>query len=485
MAQFFSISFIGRLFHQLTPGQRLLTLTLGGALIVTLILLSLWASSPEYAILYARLDPEEAGSIVERLQSEKVDYELRDGGTTVVVPKDKVYEARLSLANQGLPRTGSRGYEIMDQGKMGWTDFIQKFQHRRALEGEIARTIQTLEEIQQARVHLVIPEESLFQEDQNKTTASVVVRLNAGARLASGHVRGIVHLVASAVEGLETDNVTILDTAGNLLSNTGGTNFAASSDQMELTRNVEDHLARKAQSMLEAVLGPNKAIVRLTAELDWEKVDRTIETYDAENPAIISEQTTSGTNSDGSSSESSTTNYEFSKRMERVLGSAGTLKKLTGAVFIDGTYTVDENGVRQYTTRSAEEMQKLTQLIKAALGFSNDRGDELNVENIAFDTTSLDTERQEMEKTHKMQQVIDIVTRIGGLIIAVLLIFAFRGLLKKMYKRPATPEAEIRKREIEILREPEGDPLELEVRRLSNESPDVTARLIRAWMHEG
>jgi flagellar M-ring protein FliF len=279
--------------------------------------------------------------------------------------------------------------------------------------------------------------------------------------------------------------VTILDTAGNLLSNGGGADFAASNDQMELTRNIEEHLTRKAQSMLEAVLGPNKAIVRLTAELDWEKVDRTIETVDAENPAVVSEQISSGTNPDGSSSESSTTNYEFSKRMERVLGSAGTLKKLTGAVFIDGTYTANEAGERQYAARSAEEMQKLTQLIKAAVGFDTDRGDELSVENIAFDTTSLDQERREMEKTHQMQQIVDIATRVGGLLIAIFLIFGFRGLLKKMYKRPPTPEAEIRKREIEKLKEPEADPLESEVRRLSNESPDVTARLIRAWIHEG
>ncbi|MBD3337418.1 MAG: flagellar M-ring protein FliF [Candidatus Eisenbacteria bacterium] len=482
-----SLASAGRLFNQLSPGQRVLTVVLGGGTIVALVLLAMWVSSPQFAILYAGLDPEEAGAIVDRLQSDQVEYKLQDGGRTVMVPRDKVYEVRLRLANQGLPRGGGRGYEIMDQGKLGWSDFVQKFQHRRALEGEIARTIQTLDEIRQARVHLVVPEPSLFTEDEKPTTASVVVALRPGSRLGGGHVRGMVHLVASAVEGLVAENVTVLDTSGNLLSSGMGENgFAATSEQMSLTRDVEQRLAEKAQSMLDAVLGPNKSIVRLTAELDWEKVDRTIESYDADNPAVVSEQTTSGVNPDGTRTENAVTNYEISRRVEHVIGAAGTIKKLTGAVFVDGTYTEQPDGTRGYQARTPEEMKKLSELTKAAVGFDAGRGDELQVENISFDTSAQERQRRQMEKSHRLQQIVDLATRVGGIVVALLLILGFRSLLKR-FSREAPPPASAAPQPVGsgAMQPAEGDPREAEVRRLANESPEVTARLVRAWIHGG
>jgi flagellar M-ring protein FliF len=477
--------------RKLPSGQRLLLLTVGAALVVVLVLLAVWAASPEYAVLYARLDPQEAGAIVDRLQGDQVPYKIRDGGSTILVPRDKVYEVRLRLAGQGLPSGGGRGYEILDQGKLGWTEFIQKYQYRRALEGEIARTIQTLEEVQQARVHLVIPEPALFKEDEKPTTASVVVRLRPGARLQPGQVRGIVHLVASAVEGLSAENVTVLDTSGKLLSpgQAAGEDFVASADQMALARNVEEYLANKVQSMLEAVLGPGKAIVRITADLDWEKVERTIESYDAENPVVRSEQRTEGVQADGSRTESTVTNYEISRRIERVVDAAGTIRRLTGAVFVDGTYRESPDGKREYVPRSDEEMKKIVALTKAALGFDEERGDELRVENIAFDTSALDKEREEMEKAHRMQQILEIATRVGGLLFAILLLLVFRALLRKLTQSAPAPTPEPQAQEAAPAGEPglqlSQNPTEQELQRLTQQSPENVARLIRAWIREG
>jgi flagellar M-ring protein FliF len=479
-------SFLG-IFQRLSPGQRLAALTLCGATAVAIVLVAVWAASPEYSVLYAELDADEGGAILERLQSDQVDYRLKDGGNTILVPRDKVHEVRLRLAGQGLPRGGGAGYEILDQGKLGWTDFVQKFQYRRALEGEIARTIQTLEEVQQARVHLVIPEPSLFTEDQKPTTASLVVRLRPGARLRPGQVRGMVHLVASAVEGLDAENVAVLDTSGNLLSNgQGGDPLAATTDQMSLARNIEEHLSQKAQSMLEAVLGPRKAIVRISAELDWEKVESTIESFDGDNPVVRSEERSEETGTDGSRTENSITNFEIGRRVETVIGAAGTIRKLTGAVFVDGSYEETADGQKQHVPRTDEEMQTLAQLTRAAIGFDAERGDELRVENISFDTTSMDEERRQMEKSHRTQQIIDVGTKVGGVLVALLLLLIFRAFLRKTARSASAPIPLPEPMSARGAAAPvSGSQAEAEVLRLSHEQPENVARLLRTWIREG
>jgi flagellar M-ring protein FliF len=455
--------------------------------------LAVWAGRPQYGILFANLDPADGSAIIDRLRSDKVPYRVQDGGRTILVPEDKVYETRLSMAGNGLPGSGT-GYEILDTNKLGWTDFVQKFQYRRALEGEIARTIQTLQEIQAARVHLVTPEPSLFVSEQKPATASVVLRLKPGAVLNGSHVQGIVHLVSSAVEGLAPECVTVIDTRGNLLSRPSSDPLlGASSDQIGLTRGVEEQLTGKVQSLLETVLGPGKSVVRIAAEMDYEKAERTVESYDAENPVIRSEQKQDESKSDGSRSESSTTNYEISKTVEHRIEPVGRIKRLTASVFVDGTYKSLPKGQKEYVPRGPDEMQKFQNIIKTALGFDATRGDQLTVENIAFDTTSLEQERKEMEQSQRW----NLLSALGGrlvtaAVLVVLLLMLMQGLkrMKPSAVGPAGRRVNLQAdAPLELLPEgPKENPrlvqIQKKVQSLAQENPENVARLLRVWLRE-
>jgi flagellar M-ring protein FliF len=465
------------------------------ALVVVLTLAFTWAGRREYRILYAGLEAETAAAITDDLGKRDIPFKVKDGGGTILVPQNEVDEARLNLALAGLPQAGGQGYELLDSNKMGWTDFVQKLQFRRALEGEIARTIQALDEVQQARVHLVMPEPSLFAEDEQPTTASVMVKLRTGAKLRDSHVQGIVHLVAAGVEGLEPDNVTVLDTRGRLLSRPTDQEslLGVTADQLSLTRSVEEGLARKAQTALEQVLGPNKVVVRVSADLDFERVETTREIYDSETPAIRSEQRTEQTSADAGTTEESTTNYELSKTIQHAVDTPGTIKRLSASVFVDGTYEVTEEGERQYLPRTPEEMEKLTGLIKTALGFDAQRGDELMVENIAFD----DTELQRTVKDLENAQRLEMIQKIGGVAASLLLAVGALLILWRLLKRASVGGEADAKADLSLIEEEESEAvarraaqdaqtlrLEKRVQEIARDPADEIARIVRAWMKE-
>lgn len=490
-----------RFWRKLTPNQRLLFGTLAAAFVVLIISLATWAGRPHFSVLFANLDPADGSAIVDELRSQKIPYRVEDGGRTVLVPEEKVYETRLTLAGNGLPGSGT-GYEILDSNKLGWTDFVQKLQYRRALEGEIARTVQTIQEIQAARVHLVQPEQSLFVAEEKPATASVVLRLKPGARLNPGNVQAIVHLVSSAVEGLQPENVTILDTRGNLLSSPANDPYlGATADQIAIQRGVEEQLTGKVQSLLEAVLGPGKAVVRIAAEMDFRQAERTTESFDAENPVIRSEERSEETGADGSRSESATTNYEISKTVERVSVPTGTIQRLTASVFVDGSYKVLPKGAREYLPRSPEELQKFEKIIRDAVGFNPERGDRITVENVAFDTSVLDQERKEMEKADRLQMV----TQLGGkLLTGAVLLALFLGLLRLVrrarWSAPAGAMPSVVGRSVNVqlggtaeeapvmlperLENPKSAQIQKRIQELSRVSPDQLAKLIRVWLRE-
>ncbi len=479
---------------RLPMAQRIFMATVVLSLVVLAIVVGTWASREEYTVLYGDLDDTAASEIVQDLESSGIDYKFRDGGRTLLVPKSVLYDARMRLAASGLPQGSGQGYEILDTNKMGWTDFVQKLQYRRALEGEIARTIQAMDEIAQARVHLVIPEPALFEEDEKPTTASVVVKLRNGLGLRDVGVQSIVHLVAASVEGLAPEQVTVIDTRGRLLSRPidGESLLGTTADQIQVSRTLEESLVQKAQTALERVLGPNKAVVRVSVDLDFERVETTREVFDGDNPVVRSEQRSESTTQDAGTQEQSTTNYEISKTVERIVDTPGTIRRLSASVFVDGTYRTTEEGGREYVPRTDEEMQKLNNLIQSAIGYDADRGDQLTVENIAFDDTELQRTLKEMEKTH----LLDMVQRLGGLAVTVLLA---GGLLLILWRLL------FRKREVEVvagkvaeddeeevadeLAKKARDKRELRLMKKVEEitkehQPDDIARIIRAWMRE-
>jgi len=340
------LSNIGRTFNGLTPTRKI------SLIVVTLLTLAgIWgmvtlSNRAEYRVLFANLSAEDAGSIVDKLKEKKVPFEINKTGDAVSVPDDMVSELRLELATAGLPRGGGVGFEIFDQKmKFGATEFEQQLNYRRALQGELARTIGSMEEVQHVRVHIALPKDSLFVEEQRKTTASVTMKLKSGRTLRPPQIEGIAHLVASSVEGLSPENVIIIDNRGAILSKpTGDPKFMrVTASQMEYQQNLERDLAGRIQSMLENVVGQGKAVVRVAADLDFRVTEKMEETYDSEAPVIRSmqKQTEKSGISDGGKGAVSTAtpgtperekmnevvNYEINKVVNKTVMPIGETRK--------------------------------------------------------------------------------------------------------------------------------------------------------------
>lgn len=391
-----------------------------------------WTGRPDFQNLYSGLAPEDAGVIMERIKEEKIPYRISEGGRSIQVPREWVYELRMRLASQGLPQSAGIGFEVFDNTKLGMTEFVQNVNYQRALQGELARTINRIDEIESARVHLVMPEKSLFVEDEKPATASVVIKMRAGRQLAKAQIQGIVHLISSSIAGLEPDNVTVVDNRGKLLAgkesaqNPDGVN----TDQFVYQQQVEKSLETRVKSMLEDVLGPNKAIVRVSCELDFTRHEQTEETYLPENQVVRSEQaleestssagaapmgipgmasnTVSGYIGTGSMSPAAegkdtgtafrkqdhTRNYEIGKIVAHKVMPYAQLKRVSTAVIVDGTYQLVAKGKKNekqwdYSARTEAEMGQFEAIVKRAVSFDADRGDKVEIENIPFETAKI------------------------------------------------------------------------------------------------
>jgi flagellar M-ring protein FliF len=371
-------------------------------------------SEPPRAILFSGLEPREATAVVQQLEALNVPYEARGDGGTLLVPADQVTTLRMQLAAEGLPAAGV-GYEIFDQtDTFGTTTFVQNLNRSRALEGELARSIRSLSGIDTARVHLVIPERQVFARDNQPPSASVVVK--SRSRLTRGQVSAIQHLVAAAVAGLNASSVAIVDDTGQLLA--GGAAAGGETDvaagQEERAAGYEDRLRQRVENILTSVVGPGKARVQVSADMDFNRVTESSEVFDPDSRVIRSSQTVEQNSNErdpastqavtvanalpgaapaepaeeASTSSSTrteeTVNYEISKTTKTQVLEAGGVKKLSVAVVVDGTYTTAADGARTYAARSPEEMTQITELVRSAIGFNETRGDQLQVSNMRF-----------------------------------------------------------------------------------------------------
>jgi flagellar M-ring protein FliF len=471
---------------RLSPNQRMALGLSVLAAIALAALIATWAGRPDFQVLYTGLKPEDGGRIVDKLRSKKVPYQLRDGGGTVLVPAQSVYEMRLELATAGLPQSGGVGYELFDKSNFGMTDFVQKLNYQRALEGELTRTIQGLEEVEQARVHIVIPEAHLYTEEKTSPTSSVVLKLRG--RLSPGQIQGITRLVGSSVEGLKPENVTIIDTNGNVLSKGHSENGIAglSNDQLELQQSVETYLAHKVQSMLEEVLGTNRAVVQVSAQLDFEKIDRTVEKFDPDAQVVRSEEKNDTQGQGGSEkTTSSVVNYEVSKSVEHIANAVGGIRKLSVAVMVDGAYQADAKGVRKYVPRTAEELAKIRGIVRNAVGIDAKRGDELEVANVGFDTSALDAVQKDMKKAQTMGLVTKVGGKLGYVVVGLVLLMFLRSALKGLGGVAQPAEAlEESSAEVADTSQMQRRRMEERISRLARERPQEVALLVRAWMRE-
>ncbi|MCX6135334.1 MAG: flagellar basal-body MS-ring/collar protein FliF [Ignavibacteriales bacterium] len=384
-----------RLFTKLTGRQKALIAAVTVAVVIGMVVLVNVVNRPTYGLLFSNLTEQDASKIVEKLKEKSVPYTLEDGGKSILVPRQQLYELRLALASDGLPHSSTIGYEIFDRTNLGVSDFVQRINYRRALEGEISRTILQLDEVEGVRVHIVTPEKALFRDDEKPPTASVVLKLKSGKPLARGSAQGIAHLIASSVEGMDASNVTIVDSRGSMLSENTKSNSltALSSTQYDLQHKVESYLAQKAQTLLDGALGNGNSMVQISAELDFRQVDRTLEQYDPDNTVVRSEQTTEEKSAMRDSLPPSTrlntvTNYEVNKTVERIVENVGNIKRISVAAIVNQKQrVVEKDGAKSvvHTPRPQEEMDRLTELVKKAVGFNSQRNDEVSVVNLQFD----------------------------------------------------------------------------------------------------
>jgi flagellar M-ring protein FliF len=428
------------IFGHLSASQKA---SLGGLTLLTvgaIVALLLWANRPQYTILFTDLSGTDASKIRDALKDDKVPYKLESGGSTILVPGDRVYDLRLQMAADGIPAQPGVGYEIFDRTNLGMSDFVQKLNYHRALEGELSRTITSITEVEKARVHLVMPEPALFKDDEKQTTASVVLKFKGRARLSEDQVRGIATLVSRSVEGLDPENITILDSNGNLLSGmkSASPSLGLSSTQMELQHKVENYLASKAQSMLDGILSPGRAIVRVSAELDFQQIERTSEIYDPESQVIRSEERMESTSNEGDSppakEENVLDNYEINKTVEHLVNNGGSIKRLSAAVIVDGNYKPDAGGKVEYTARKPEEMTALSGVVRGALGLREDRGDVLEISNIAFDKESFNEQTDTWATEEKKNLIITLLPKIVLAVVLIVLMMMIRGFLRNSIK---------------------------------------------------
>lgn len=498
---------IRKSYDRLDNRQRVFLFIGAGVSIVVISFLISLATGTSYSVLYSELDTAEAGLITQKLKEENVNFRLENGGTTIEVPKSKVHDLRLQLATQGLPQSGIVGYELFDRNSIGITDFVQKINYRRALEGEIARTIATMKKVKSARVHLVVPEERLFDEDQKEPSASITVMLKPGIRLSNNETDAIANLTAASVEGLSPDNITIVDSNGKILTQQqqSTTLFAKTSNQIELQNNIEQYYKTKVESIFNNVIGQGRAAVQVSAELNFDQVERTIENYDPDNSVIVSQETSKQTGEGGQGrvpqeTENLITNYETNRVVERIVQEVGNIKRLSVAVMVDGKYEVPpgspEGTEPQYVPLTANELTQLQDVVKNTVGFTDSRQDKVVVVNMPFDRSIITAEAEALAKMERQLFWETWITRFlyGALIIVI----AYGlSLFVKFFKKSFLPKTETPVLSLEAPGS-ENEALSFEVSKdiknnarlqqtisnLTKEKPTEAAKLLKAWLIE-
>ncbi|MDI3470774.1 MAG: Flagellar M-ring protein FliF [Pseudolabrys sp.] len=368
------------------------------------------ATTPEMAPLFTDLSLDDSASIVKDLDRQGVTYSIKNDGAIVMVPKDKVMRLRMTLAEAGLPKGGGVGYEIFDKSDaLGATSFIQNINKLRALEGELSRTIRSIDRVEAARVHLVLPDRPLFSRDKVEPSASIVLRLRG--TLERGQIRAIRHLVATAVNGLKPERISIVDENGNLLADGAepdGVNSAATDDRRAA---YERRLRQQVETIVSSVVGAGRSRVEVAAEFDMNRITQTSDKYDPDSRVLRSSQTREEQSSstqpgdspasvsselpgaqkpaDNGQKESNKkteeiVNYEISRTTKTEVTEAGRVSRISAAVLVDGTYSKNDKGEVVYTPRSKEELDRIAALVRSAIGYDEKRGDHVEVVNLRF-----------------------------------------------------------------------------------------------------
>ncbi len=503
------------LWQQLGLNQRVSLIVATIAVAGGMTALVVWSQRPDYQLLYARLGDKDSAAVIGYLQAQNIPHQISAGGSSVSVPSDRVYKLRMELAGKGLPSGDGVGFEIFDKGQFGLSDFVQRTNYMRAVQGELARTIAQLAGVRAARVMIVQPENRLLLTEQGvKSTASVFVDMGGG-RLETDQVNAIRHLVANSVQGLSPDQVAVVDNRGHVLSEDlkQDPTLGTASSQMRYKQQVEDYLAKKVESMLAAVIGPGNAVVRVSAEIETEASTQSSEKFDPEGQVVRSQTTTEDvTNSSESRSagaagvssnvpekmtaadankpvstseqnrKNRTTTYEINRTLTNVTRSPGTIKTVTAAVFVaprlappaagpDGKVAADAQPTEQ--KRAPEELSALRQVVVNALGLKLAPGQTLEsvvaLQEMPFAAAPVSQQIQAIQTENRVQGWIEVASKWSAVLGAAIVLLIFLRVLAKQKPEPVP---------VEVL----SMPPEMAARQLQHGStvtPDMLNQLIR------
>ncbi|MBW8077495.1 MAG: flagellar basal body M-ring protein FliF [Gallionella sp.] len=471
--------------NQLNPRQMISIAVGVAALIALLTSLWMWGQAPDYRVLYSNISDRDGGSIIESLQQLNVPYKFAEGGGAVLVPSNLVYETRLKLATQGLPKGGTVGFELMENQKFGISQFAEQVNYQRALEGELARSVQSIAAVQGARVHLAIPKPTVFVKEQQKPSASVVLTLHPGRFLDSAQVSAIVHLISSSVPDMSAKNVTVVDQSGTLLSanHDGIGNEGLDASQLKYIQQIEQNYVQRVEAILTPMVGATNVRAQVTADIDFSQTEQTAESYkpntNPKDSTLRSQQSVESTNGSATSAsgvpgalsnqppvpatapitaaagspapaisstptsmhKESTVNYEVDRTIRHTTLPVGTIKRISIAVVVNNRKVTDAKGVVSFKPLTADEKTQINNLVSDAVGFDQSRGDTLNVQNVAFNDEKEITPEVPL---WKQPDTIELAKNLAKyLLIAVVMLFVVFGIIKPALKpllaRPAQP----------------------------------------------
>ncbi|MEN6358100.1 MAG: flagellar basal-body MS-ring/collar protein FliF [Armatimonadota bacterium] len=459
ITKFGPLAALAKMWSELTVTQRVVVTAFGVLAIALMLFVGIAATKPRMSVLFSSLAQEDAGAIVQKLEEQKISYKLSGDGTTIEVPENKVYDLRLQLATQGLPQGGNVGFELFDKTNFGMTEFTEKVTYQRAVTGTLTRTLCHLAPVMDAKVLLSMPEQKIYSSEQEPAKASVVLKLRRGMPLSDEQVGGVVHLVSSAVEGLTPTNVTVLDTDGNVLSEgagAGGSGLMTAS-QTKMKRQYESELSQNLQSMLAKIVGADKAVVRVSADMSFDQTQTKSEEYDPATPAqgangeakgvLLSEDKTSETyaggvlppggvpvtNASGSAKDSyrrtqSTAQYQVTKRIQETVNAPGKLQRLSVAVLVDDKV-------------EPVKVEAIREAVIAASGIDAKRGDQVTVQRVGFDTASAKAVDAEMAKESRAELIQTIVKNAGAALLLIVFLVFLRMIIKQI--KVQVPAAEL------------------------------------------
>lgn len=498
----------------------------GAVLLISIVLfaiLIIQARTANHQLLYAGLTLNDASAVTTWLKGQNIDYQIKNGGKDIWIPAEQIYQTRLDLAANGLPSGGGVGFEVFDKQSFALTDYVQKVNYTRALQGELARTISSLAPVESTRVHLALPEKRLFKTQQKSGTASVIVTLVPGKHLAPKQVKGIIHLVAASVTNLEPANVKVIDSNGVELESEKQPNQEdlLTSNMLAFQQEVEHTMEMRVQDLLDKTMGKDNAMVRISATLDFTKVEKTQEKYDGDDPVIRSEQVNqessgaqtaggipgvqsnlqgtapTGGSGTGSSKNSRITNYEISKTVSKIVNPIGTINKLSVSVLVADKVVPGPEGKPPVTTpRSAEELKSIENMVATAIGLLPDRGDQINVLSMPFVDTDVAPTGADGVASNMLYEYLPLVKygliSLGMLLLYFLLIRpvikTMKGDVQQYYKTVEELEQEqpvSLPEETEEVELPPVDDAITALRREVQQNQVPTAFIIKNWIQEG